>query len=322
MTATLPDVTPRKKSASSPELDAAKELVRLAKEQGLALTGPDGLLKALTKTVLETALHEGLSEHLGYDKHDSAGAGSGNIRNGTRAKTVLTDTTGPVTIDVPRDRVGTFDPQIVPKRQRRLPGVDEIVLSLYAKGLTTGEISAHFAQIYGASVSKETISRHYRQGRRRDAGLGRTASRWGVRGGVHRRDPGQGSRRAGSPTGPSMPPSGSASRATRTCSGCGPVPAAKARSSGWPCSPTSATAVCVACSSWSATASRACPTWWSTCGRRRSCRPHLSTMVRPRSSRWSPAPPRTGPVHKRHLRGPDSDPSVRGGGRLRICQRD
>src|SRR5215470_3863225 len=159
MTATLPVVTPRQKAASSPELDAAKELVRLAKEQGLALTGPDGLLKALTKTVLETALDEELTEHLGYEKHDPAGQGSANIRNGTRTKTVLTDTTGPVTIDVPRDRAGTFEPQIVRKRQRRLTGVDEIVLSLYAKGLTTGEISAHFAQIYGASVSKETISR-------------------------------------------------------------------------------------------------------------------------------------------------------------------
>jgi len=159
MTATLPDVTPRKKPASSPELDAAKELVRLAKEQGLALTGPDGLLKALTKTVLETALNEELTEHLGYDKHDPAGQGSGNIRNGTRSKTVLTDTTGAVEIDVPRDRAGTFEPQIVRKCQRRLTGVDEMVLSLYAKGLTTGEISAHFAQIYGASVSKETISR-------------------------------------------------------------------------------------------------------------------------------------------------------------------
>jgi transposase-like protein len=159
MTATLPDVTPRKKQASSPELDAAKELVRLAKEQGLALTGPDGLLKALTKTVLETALNEELTEHLGHDKHGSAGGESGNIRNGTRPKTVLTDTTGPVQIEVPRDRAGTFEPRIVRKRQRRLSGVDEMVLSLYAKGLTTGEISAHFAEIYGASVSKETISR-------------------------------------------------------------------------------------------------------------------------------------------------------------------
>ena len=74
-------------------------------------------------------------------------------------KTVLTEASGDVEIEVPRDRAGTFEPQIVNKRQRRLNGVDEIVLSLYAKGLTTGEISAHFAEIYGASVGKETISR-------------------------------------------------------------------------------------------------------------------------------------------------------------------
>jgi putative transposase len=135
------------------------ELVRLAKEQGLSLTGPDGLLRQLTKTVIETALGEEMTEHLGYEKHDPAGAGSGNIRNGTRGKTVLTEASGPVEIEVPRDRGGTFEPQIVKKRQRRLEGVDQIVLSVYAKGLTTGEISAHFAEIYGASVSKETISR-------------------------------------------------------------------------------------------------------------------------------------------------------------------
>jgi transposase-like protein len=117
------------------------------------------LLKQLTKTVLETSLNEEMTEHLGYEKHDPAGAGTGNIRNGTRSKTVLTEASGQVEIDVPRDRAGTFEPQIVRKRQRRLNGVDEIVLSLYAKGLTTGEISAHFAEIYGASVSKETISR-------------------------------------------------------------------------------------------------------------------------------------------------------------------
>ncbi len=160
MTATLNDQTGRKKRPEpTAEEKAAAELVRAAKEQGLSLTGPDGLLKQLTKTVLETALNEEMTEHLGYEKHDQAGAGSGNVRNGTRSKTVLTDTTGPVQIDVPRDRAGTFTPQIVRKRQRRLSGVDEVVLSLYAKGLTTGEISAHFAEIYGASVSKETISR-------------------------------------------------------------------------------------------------------------------------------------------------------------------
>ncbi|WP_433288454.1 IS256 family transposase [Micromonospora sp. CA-244673] len=160
MTATLNDQTGRKKRPElSAEAKAAAELVRAAKEQGLSLTGPDGLLKQLTKTVLESALNEEMTEHLGYEKHDQAGAGSGNIRNGSRSKTVLTDTTGPVQIDVPRDRAGTFEPQIVRKRQRRLSGVDEVVLSLYAKGLTTGEICAHFAEIYGASASKETISR-------------------------------------------------------------------------------------------------------------------------------------------------------------------
>jgi putative transposase len=157
MTATLNDVAKKKAGEPTAEQQAAAELVRLAKEQGLSLTGPDGLLKQLTKTVLETALNEEITEHLGHARHEPAG--SGNVRNGTRAKTVLTEATGQVEIEVPRDRAGTFEPQIVRKRQRRLSGVDEVVLSLYAKGLTTGEISAHFAEIYGASVSKETISR-------------------------------------------------------------------------------------------------------------------------------------------------------------------
>jgi putative transposase len=161
MTATLNDVMTKKKNTEqSAEAQAAVELVRLASEQGLSLTGPDGLLKQFTKTVIETALNEEMTEHLGHEKHGQpVEGGSGNIRNGSRAKTVLTEATGHVDIDVPRDRAGTFEPQIVRKRQRRLSGVDEVVLSLYAKGLTTGEISAHFAEIYGASVSKETISR-------------------------------------------------------------------------------------------------------------------------------------------------------------------
>jgi len=161
MAATLPDVAMKKRQAEqTAEQQAAVELVRLAKEQGLALTGPDGLLKQLTKTtVIESALQEELTEHLGYEKHDPAGAGTGNIRNGSRGKTVLTEASGEVEIEVPRDRAGTFEPVIAKKRRRRLNGVDQVVLSLYAKGLTTGEISAHFEEIYGASVSKETISR-------------------------------------------------------------------------------------------------------------------------------------------------------------------
>ena len=125
----------------------------------MALTGPGELLKAMTKTVIETALDEEIAEHLGYDRHAVEGRGSGNSRNGTRVMTVLTDACGAIEIEVPRDRAGTFEPQIVKKRQRRLGDVDEVVLSLDARGLTTGEISAHFADIYGAAVSKDTISR-------------------------------------------------------------------------------------------------------------------------------------------------------------------
>ena len=166
MTETLVAVSPPSKESeleprqpSAAELEAARELVRQARDRGVALTGPDGLLKALTKTVIETALDEEMSEHLGYDKHAPEGRNRGNSRNGKRTKTVLTDACGEVDIDVPRDRDGTFEPVIVAKRQRRLTDVDEVVLSLYAKGLTTGEISAHFADVYGASVSKDTVSR-------------------------------------------------------------------------------------------------------------------------------------------------------------------
>jgi hypothetical protein len=105
---TLDAVTKKKQVKQSAEQQAAAELVRLAQEQGLSLTGPDGLLKQLTKTVLETALNEEMTEHLGYEKHDPPGAGTGNIRNGTRAKTVLTDTTGPMELDVPRDRAASI----------------------------------------------------------------------------------------------------------------------------------------------------------------------------------------------------------------------
>ena len=138
------------------EQQIAEQLLAQAKEQGVSLVGPGGLLAGLTKTVLETALEVEMVEHLGYEKHQASD--SGNARNGTRSKTVLTEV-GAVEIDVPRDRDGSFQPKIVRKRQRRLDGIDEIVLSLTARGLTTGEVAAHFDDVYGASVSKDTISR-------------------------------------------------------------------------------------------------------------------------------------------------------------------
>ena len=138
------------------EKELAERLLAQAREQGVSLVGPGGLLSSLTKTVLETALEAEMVEHLGHE-HGEVPLGS-NVRNGTRTKTVLTEI-GPVEIEVPRDREGTFDPAIVKKRQRRLNGIDEIVLSLTARGLTTGEVAAHFEEVYGAKVSKDTISR-------------------------------------------------------------------------------------------------------------------------------------------------------------------
>ncbi len=133
------------------------ELVGRAQAEGLQLTGEGGLLQQLTKRLLESALEGEITDHLGYDKHDPAGKNSGNSRNGTRAKTVLTDV-GPVEITVPRGREGSFEPKIVKKWRKRLSGVDEMVISLAAKGLTTGEVQAHLAEVYGAEVSRQTIS--------------------------------------------------------------------------------------------------------------------------------------------------------------------
>jgi putative transposase len=142
----------------SAEQVLAEELVARARREGVDLVGPDGFLTKVTKSVLETALNVEMTEHLGYEPNDPAGRGSGNSRNGTTRKTVNTDI-GPVTIDVPRDREGEFEPVIVPKHTRRLDGFNESIISLYAKGLTTGEIAEHLFEIYGAEVSKDTISR-------------------------------------------------------------------------------------------------------------------------------------------------------------------
>jgi transposase-like protein len=131
-------------------------LVGDAQRQGLSVDGEGGLLAQLTKLVVESALEGELSAHLGYDKHVRTENG-GNYRNGTRPKTVLTKA-GPIEIEVPRDRAGTFTPVVVAKRQRRLGSIEDIVLSLSARGMTHGDIAAHLADVYGSEVSKTTIS--------------------------------------------------------------------------------------------------------------------------------------------------------------------
>ena len=119
------------------ELATARELVRAAQARGISFADTADGCESPDKTVVETALEEELADHLGYDKHDPVGRNRANSRNGRRAKTVLTDTVGEIEIEVAHDRHGIFEPQIVKKQQRRLTRVDEIVLSLYAKGLTT-----------------------------------------------------------------------------------------------------------------------------------------------------------------------------------------
>jgi putative transposase len=120
--------------------------------------GPGGLLSELTQRVFERALDAQMTDHLGYEHGDKAGHGSGNSRNGRTPKTVLTDI-GPVEITVPRDRNGTFEPAIVPKRQRCLEGLNDAVISLYARGMTVRDIQAHLADIYGVDVSPDLISK-------------------------------------------------------------------------------------------------------------------------------------------------------------------
>ena len=134
-----------------------RQLVDRARAEGLKLTGEGGLLARLTKVVVESALEGEMDDHLGYGKHDPAGRNGGNSRNGTRSKTLVTEA-GPVEITVPRDRDSSFEPKIVAKRQRRLSGIDDLVISLSSKGLTHGEISAHLGEVYGAEVSKQAIS--------------------------------------------------------------------------------------------------------------------------------------------------------------------
>jgi transposase-like protein len=141
--------------ALDPQLVA--RLAAQARVQGVSLLGRDGLLQQLTKRFLEASLEAEMDEHLGYGKHDTVGRNGGNSRNGKRGKTLLTEV-GPVAIEVPRDRDGSFTPQVVAKRQRRFGGIDDLVISLTAKGLTTGEVAAHLAEVYGAQVSRDHIS--------------------------------------------------------------------------------------------------------------------------------------------------------------------
>ena len=147
---------PERPAVEGVDCELVDQSVDQAHTPGLRLT-EDGGLQRLAKRVLESVLEGEITDHLGYDKRDRAGKNGDNSRNGTRGKTVLTEV-GPVHVAVPQDRDGKFEPQIVKKRQRWLSGVEDMLISLSTKGLSTGEISAYLAGRYGTEVSRQTIS--------------------------------------------------------------------------------------------------------------------------------------------------------------------
>ena len=149
---------PRREPDDDPVIvdrELAEELVARAREQGVELLGENGLLRQMTKAVLERGLAEELTEHLGYEPHERSG--SSNSRNGSTPKRLHTEA-GTVDLEVPRDRDGSFEPRLVRKGQRRLDGIDKIVIGLYARGMTVRDIRAHLLEIYDVEVSADLIS--------------------------------------------------------------------------------------------------------------------------------------------------------------------
>jgi len=147
----------RKAVADLLDKQALDAILTQVKGEGLRLTGPGGFLSEMVKAVLERGLQAELTEHLGYRAHDVAGKGSGNSRNGHTAKTVQTEV-GPIDVRVPRDRAGTFTPMLLPKNARRLGGLSDVIISLYAGGMTVRDISHHLHRVYGTEVGPDTIS--------------------------------------------------------------------------------------------------------------------------------------------------------------------
>jgi len=251
------------------------ELIDRADDGGIALTGEGGFLPELVKAVLERGLAAELTGHLGYERGDRAGIGSPNSRNGSTPKTVQTEV-GPIGLDVPRDRASTFEPRLVPKGERRLRGLDDMIISLYAGGMTVRDIQHHLARTLGTELSHETISNIT------DA-VTEEVKAWQnrpleelypilyvdalvvkVRDGHQVRNRGRTSRSASTSTASS----------TSSASGCRP---ARAPSSGPGCAPSCGTGACGTCCSCAATGWLGCPPRSRRPGRRPACRPAWCT---------------------------------------------
>ena len=148
------------REAGRPVIDdeVLDRLMDRVEAEGLELLGPDGVLTELTSRIMNRALEVEMSDHLGYEKGDTAGWGSGNMRNGNYPKSVLTDAGG-IPIQVPRDRNSTFEPQLVPKHQRRITGFNDLVIGLVSRGMTVRDVQAHIADVYDVEISPELVSK-------------------------------------------------------------------------------------------------------------------------------------------------------------------
>jgi hypothetical protein len=259
---------------------AVDKMIADAKETGMPLLdGPGGLIGQLTARVIERALGAEMDEHLGYVKGDPAGNGSGNSRNGSFGKSVTT-VSGPARISVPRDRNAEFEPQIVAKGQRRVGAVDDMILSLYSRGMTTRDIRAHIAEVYGAQVSPALVSAVTDvvadeitewQNRPLDAFYAILYIDALV---VKVRDGGAAATKAARLTAWSQVSMRTGSSMCWASGWAGP----RDRGSGRACSPSSATAASRTSFSYAATGLTACPTRSRRPGRRRQCRPALFTL--------------------------------------------
>ena len=156
MSTTKRDGTPAEVPVIDDEL--IEKLMAQVDADGVELLGPDGVLTELTKRIMERALDVERSDHLGYERGDPAGRGSGNSRNGSSPKTVLTDA-GAIPLDIPRDRNSTFEPALIPKHERRLEGFNEMVCSLVARGLSVRDTIVHLYETYGVEISPELVSK-------------------------------------------------------------------------------------------------------------------------------------------------------------------
>ena len=187
---------PSKRKPATAELNVPKELLDQLVKGPMTQDDLDAMFRSLKKAVIERAMNAELSDHLGYEPGEEKPEEQSNHRNGASGKTVITDE-GPLRIEVPRDREGSFEPLLIGKHERRFTGFDQKIVAMYARGMTVREIQGYLLEMYGTEVSPEFISKVTDEVLGRGRGLAEPAARADVSGGVLRRAAGEDPRRRG-----------------------------------------------------------------------------------------------------------------------------